>query len=337
MNESLLHNIMGELDDFRTMDAQGWLAAPVPGHSGFWLCRNTVGAIALMIRWNSDVVAKELRAWELGQVVHQRPRSHRLCHTVSGQEETLNLGLLMLESVDDEDRIAHFLNLLSELLVEPLSQVPVADQDRWLADSIEGLRELFYQEPLPKRSTIIGLWGELWALAASENVADTARAWHSDPDQIDDFRLGSQRVDVKTTTRELRQHDFRLNQLDVLSHVFSIRVMDDPDGLNVGELLDNICLALKNDPVDLVRRVRLIVYRTVGDTQRAEVAKVRLSPIEGPHPAKLYRKSDVPSVVPDNGVESVHFTSDLSGISAMIKDEICAVGGVIEHWQQLGT
>lgn len=333
MIKNRLHTLYGQLDDTEALAHSEWWAMPVPETPPFWLAKDADGHVALMVEWGPDGPPEGLTNWRAGQVYHKLPRSHQIHRSDTGAKETLSVSFLVLKSDDDPETVSNYLNLLYELLVEPAPDVPTAEQSQWIADTIEGLRGLFHRTSKPNEKTIIGLWGELYALKNSSDPARAGKAWHLDPERIDDFRDGDQRIDVKTTVGEIREHEMRLNQLQALTHICSVWVEKNPNGDNITDLLAEIGHALRKEPSSLLHRIRKIVYKTIGNPYQPAVAGMRLCELENEDALKLYPIVGVPSVKASAAVRKVVFLSDLSGVDALTDSETMQEGGLLGHWK----
>lgn len=73
--------------------------------------------------------------------------------------------------------------------------------------------ELFRAFAAPARTSVLGLWGELFLISASPCRETMLSGWHVSPDQAFDFAFPNVFLEVKTTARHNRQHEFALTQL----------------------------------------------------------------------------------------------------------------------------
>lgn len=78
---------------------------------------------------------------------------------------------------------------------------------------LDSLIELFRRPTQPEAQTILGLWGELFAIDSSTDPSRFVRGWRTQAHELFDFDLESMRVEVKTTLRQERSHEFALNQV----------------------------------------------------------------------------------------------------------------------------
>ncbi|QIM54764.1 PD-(D/E)XK motif protein [Hydrogenophaga crocea] len=78
---------------------------------------------------------------------------------------------------------------------------------------VEALLELFRKMAAPAEKSVVGLWGELLLIHLAEDPNSFVDAWHSRATDAFDFEFETQRIEVKSTERALRQHEFSLKQV----------------------------------------------------------------------------------------------------------------------------
>ncbi|MFZ4535339.1 PD-(D/E)XK motif protein [Propionivibrio sp.] len=103
----------------------------------------------------------------------------------------------------------------------------------------EGAVELFRSFSSPAKTSVLGLWGELLVIIAAPSRDVLVTGWHVTPEETFDFAFPGAHLEVKTTARPNRQHDFALTQLRgelVPTFVASIVVEQSDAGENVFEL-----------------------------------------------------------------------------------------------------
>ena len=107
----------------------------------------------------------------------------------------------------------------------------------------ENAVELFRSFSSPAKTSVLGLWGELLVIAAAPDQNALLTGWHVTPEQTFDFTFPGAHLEVKTTARNNRQHEFALAQLQgdlVPTFVASIVVEQSDAGENVFELASAI-------------------------------------------------------------------------------------------------
>jgi hypothetical protein len=80
-------------------------------------------------------------------------------------------------------------------------------------DAVDAMLELFRQLEAPAKTTVVGLWGELFIIHAATNPTDFINAWHVAGSDTYDFAFPDARLEVKATERHVREHEFALAQV----------------------------------------------------------------------------------------------------------------------------
>lgn len=102
-----------------------------------------------------------------------------------------------------------FIHALAGAVERLPNNLTPGEVDGFFDDAIE----LFRSFSSPAKSSVLGLWGELIVIAASPYRDAFVTAWHVTPEQPLDFSFPSAHLEVKTTTRQNRNHEFSLSQL----------------------------------------------------------------------------------------------------------------------------
>lgn len=97
-----------------------------------------------------------------------------------------------------------------EAAVSGLTSNPTSEE---VEHTVQALIELFRAAVSPPKKTVVGLWGELLLIDASPDPTVAIKAWHVTPFDTHDFVLGSQAIEVKSTERTERIHEFNHSQL----------------------------------------------------------------------------------------------------------------------------
>lgn len=235
-----------------------------------------------------------------------------------GGESTIDSHFLVVRCTRaDHEMVSHFFDLM-EGLVAYLGPRPFPEA----ADgAIREVVEIFRSMAGPSRTGVVGLWGELLLIAGAHDVRVAAAAWRSDPNEIHDFTLGSYHVEVKTTTRPVREHEIALGQLvdgrgDRVTFA-SLMVEPNDAGTSIADLLGAIVARLPaNSEAPL--RVRAITARTLGESWR-DAAQVRFDLEKARASLRWFSAEQIPSPSPDlpPQVSRVRFTVDLSDCDSL--------------------
>lgn len=78
---------------------------------------------------------------------------------------------------------------------------------------VDALLELFRKLSLPDDNSVTGLWGELLLMHLAASPGQFVDAWHLKATDGFDFAFADKRIEVKTTERPSRDHEFSLNQV----------------------------------------------------------------------------------------------------------------------------
>ena len=141
-----------------------------------------------------------------------------------------------------------------------------------ISEKTQMLIDLFKEMP-NKRSSIIGLWGELFLIASSKNITKCLEAWHQHSEDKYDFYDNNEALEVKCTAQTDRKHQFKHDQLvsNLKDHyVASIMISEDPvKGLSVVDLYEDIKKKCKLD--NLNNKLKKIFFKIVGKTPFEEL------------------------------------------------------------------
>ena len=248
-------------------------------------------------------------------------------HHDSGVES----GRFTVISCKDADRPmeTYFIRVLQALL-PTLGENPTPIR---VNQAVSHLVELFQALRNPPRKTAQGLWAELLVIAEARDTSTLMQAWHTMPDDLYDFNSGLHRLEVKSTSGQLRRHHFSLTQLQPPSGtvlvVASVIANRAGAGTTVIDLVEEIASRLNEDP-DNVLRLYQVVALTLGDSWHQatfeafdrEAARQSLA---------FFDASEIPMISSQlpQGVSNVHFTSDLTGKTILLATELRQYGGFI--------
>lgn len=224
----------------------------------------------------------------------------------------------------------YFLHILSTIIVSLENPPP----SQGIIQAIKILVELFRAMTRPPRKSIQGLWAELFFIARSNQSLGLVEAWHIRPEDRYDFSLGSQRIEIKSSSHRVRQHHFSLEQLhppagtEVL--IASLFVERSQAGQSLVALLEEIRSRIIDRP-DLLLHVDEIVGLTLGSSWRHALQE-RFDEKLAADSLAFYRASAVPSVNPQIPltVSNVHFMADLTDLQPVNLSAYRSKGGLFE-------
>jgi hypothetical protein len=154
-------------------------------------------------------------------------------------------GLVSLRLLDQE-MLAPFL-AVAAAVVRLLGPSPPPGA---VSAGMRRLVKIFESSEAP-RGSVLGLFGELLVIASAIAPAALIDAWHARVDDRFDFAAEGSRLEVKTTTKDIREHMFNLRQLKpVLGtdvRFASIMTTETGAGTSIGDLVSRVEQAL-GDP-----------------------------------------------------------------------------------------
>ncbi len=166
-------------------------------------------------------------------------------HALTGKvhvQQSIEEGIFTLIALGAHDRalVAVFFRF-AQVLAQQLPSQPTASE---VATQIQGLVELLQHLRKPSTKTVQGLWAELLVMDTRLDPERWISAWHVDPMGLHDFILGENRVEVKSSSGQVRQHRFSHNQLSApvgssLS-IASVLVERSGQGLSVFDLSERL-------------------------------------------------------------------------------------------------
>lgn len=188
------------------------------------------------------------------------------------------------------------------------------------------LVELFREMSHPPRSTIVGLWGELFVLDESEDVVKLVSAWHDTVDQRFDLAFDDVRIEIKTTSNDLRRHEFSHDQLrtnaPLRTFVVSVMTLASPAGVSISTLRDSVLSRLQGYP-DLAEKVIKLVAAALGRDWRNGLSETYELGI-AKQSARIYRSNIIPAVsgpIPPE-IHSVRYQVDLTEVEAYVQPKV---------------
>ncbi len=185
-----------------------------------------------------------------------------------------------------------------------------------LLDLFRGLSESSARE-------VSGLWAELWVIARSNNTVRALEVWHDNVFERFDFSWDLVCVEVKSTVRDIRQHEFALEQLNVplngQGYVISLMLQQLTGGVSILELAKEIEANLFTVP-HLKTKLWKGIAKALGKDFSDKLDK-KFDPSFAERNLVVYNMVDMPKVAkPDDlRISAVRFAIDLSTVNSSIE------------------
>ena len=155
----------------------------------------------------------------------------------------------------------YFLRIIEGVLLELNKNLSA----KKLNDEIEHLVKLFSKPKVVSSKTILGLWGELTYMLSCNDIANSIDAWHLDTKNLYDFTFLNKNVEVKTTVKSTRSHNFNNQQLESFKKlevkIASIITEEATLGKSILDLWNQI-LNKVNSP-DLINKLSRVISKTI--------------------------------------------------------------------------
>lgn len=205
-----------------------------------------------------------------------------------------------------------------------IEELPENCGTRELESCISQLRDLFRALALPNTREISGLWAELFVISKCGNPMRAMSLWHEDPFDRFDFSSNDMHLEVKSSVRALRTHEFALEQLQspAVGAGFVASVMLQPltGGLGVLDLARDIEAAMVGIP-HLKQKLWENVAKALGADFSDKLDK-RFDLSYSERGLALYSMSDIPKpeAPSDPRITALRFVSDLTTVSSSMRD-----------------
>ncbi|WP_172582890.1 PD-(D/E)XK motif protein [Subtercola boreus] len=195
--------------------------------------------------------------------------------------------------------------------------------EREVAEELRRWSTLFWRLQERVETDVVGISGELVAIAASPNPDLWISAWHSRPNDLLDFIFDEAQVsvEVKATRSGKRRHTFSLDQIQTTGslsrYVASVPVQFAESGESLADLIREISDRLNNDTS------RLKLWEALSQVCGAGLEDVlarKFDVLAAKAGLAFFSADDIPSPVVERpfptGVSRVSFHVDLDGVES---------------------
>jgi|SRR5665213_1720918 len=253
------------------------------------------------------------------QFKHVSAHFHSTCSVRTDTEEIQ--GQFAVVSCDSEVPELH--ELFVRCFLAAVEGLPEVAGTRELDSCIQKLLDLFRAMSRPSTREVSGLWAELFIISRSKNVADAVVAWHGDQFDKFDFSWRTGCLEVKASTREVRIHEFSLEQLQSPIHgagyVASLLLQPLTGGLGVLELASQIDAEIASE-LELRQKLWGNIAKALG-SDFSEKLDRSFDVSYAERNLIVYAMEDIPTIahVADSRISGVRFKADLSTVTSTLK------------------
>lgn len=204
-----------------------------------------------------------------------------------------------------------------------IEELPANCGTRELSACVHKLLDLFKALSEPSGKEVSGLWGELYVIANSGNVAGALAAWHEDPFDRFDFSWDRGRLEVKTSAQPARIHHFALEQLmqptNGSGYVASLMLQPLSGGIGLVDLANSIEAQIPNSPA-LKQKLWTNIAKSLGGDFSDKLDK-RFDVAYAERRFIMYAMDDIPRIEQpsDPRVMAIRFSADLTTVTSSFK------------------
>jgi hypothetical protein len=225
---------------------------------------------------------------------------------VSGEKKSALVHIVRCLSQKEKEKIL-FLELLDSIINNELS-------DEEIIDAFHTLSDFFKDRTEPSDNELMGLYAELDAMISFSSL-HLEKYWQSQDRMKFDFSItDSLKIEVKATTKPLRTHHFRHEQLvtdlyDIL--ILSYMLRYDDEGVSLLDMIDQVKPLLLHNPKKLMR-----IDRVLKNVSEERLNSIRFNPDYTREKRHFYSANAIPKFpesTPD-GVANAEYDCSLDNI-----------------------
>lgn len=307
--KSVLYKLLDERNKYKN----DFLVEDFPGFISHKIGLDTEENCCILIKSDQS---KPISKIDLDTYKHFQVFFNKSCELISynGVVEKSKFTVIQFYEEDIELQL-YFLDVCGTILYKLGNKPSLKDT----YNSLRYLLELFNKTISPSKSTIQGLWGELLLIDISSDPEYMINSWHVNPTDTFDFNDGTSKLEVKSTSKQERVHNFSINQL--INHgstellIASVLVIESGLGKSVIDLIYSIKLRVNNPEVFL--KLSEIVFNTLGNLTNS-ISIVKYDFQYSKDCLAFYDSQDIPIIpiktIPNN-VTSVRFDVNLKNIN----------------------
>ncbi len=218
---------------------------------------------------------------------------------------------------DLPDYVSYFLDIVCVVL-EKIGETP---SQQVLLTEIQRLIDLFRRFSAPPMKTIQGLWAELFVIDRATDPSYLVKSWHTSGTDTFDFNDGTDKIEVKSTSKNNRIHHFSHNQLTPNKGsnvvIASIQVAQSGMGKSIHDLKDSIESKLKAP--DLRFKLIDVITKTLG-TDFDKSHECNFDYALACDTYKIFDIHNIPSLIGcdiPGEIDNIHYDCNLSSVKSV--------------------
>jgi hypothetical protein len=221
-----------------------------------------------------------------------------------------------------DPNVAELHEIFIRCMAVTAEQLPAKANTSDLQTCFQSLLDLFRNLSRPSGREVTGLWAELFIILKSKDVEKAMLAWRRDQFERFDFSWSKGCLEVKSTVKEQRQHEFSTEQLQAplegKGYVASVRLQLLGGGIGVLDLAHKIEDKIKGNP-DLRQKLWVNIIAALGSDFSQQLDR-KYDESYADRNLIVYSMNDIPSVgIPtDPRITAVRFRVDLSDVKSSL-------------------
>ena len=251
---------------------------------------------------------------------HLSAEFHATCHVRTEVEDIQDQFCLVWCDAEAPELHELFVRCVSAAIEE----LPANCGTHELESRISKLRDLFSALARPGAREISGLWSELFIISCCGNPLRALSLWHEDQFDRFDFSSSNLHIEIKSTVRGLRAHEFALEQLQQpvggAGFVVSMLLQPLTGGTSVLDLASEIDAKMDGFP-RLKQKLWENVAKTLGADFSDKLDK-RFDQAFAERNLTIYSMNDIPrpETPSDLRITALRFVSDLTAVPSSLQD-----------------
>ena len=231
--------------------------------------------------------------------------------TIKDGTNDISENYTILSCISEDKEIKKIFLEVCETTFFNISDEPTNDEIKNITESIIDL----FKNLSDTKKGYIGLWGELFLIASSNNQLKVLDAWHNHSEDKYDFYNNNEALEVKCTTLGHRKHEFRYHQLisKLEKHyIASIKTKENNSkGLSVVDLYKKI---IKNKmDVSLKDKLNKLYYKIIGNTPEKKLNEFKYDYEFAKNNLLYFKVSEISTLLNnDPSITDIKYTMDLS-------------------------
>lgn len=186
---------------------------------------------------------------------------------------------------------------------------------------ISQMRDLFRALSSPNSREVSGLWAELFVISKSSNSEKALSLWHDDQFDRFDFSSNTLRIEVKSTVRGLRAHEFALEQLQTpdggVGFVTSVLLQPLSGGVGVLDIARSIEANIMGNSRLKLKLWSNVIKALGGDF--SERLDKRYDQVFAEKNLEVYLMNNIPrpDIPADSRISAIRFVSNLVDVPSL--------------------